>query len=96
VEAVSKKAKKEPVVPHNYFWCEQCGTHEMSVDEFKVHIKEKHGINDTQGTRRMLMHADGDTWFSYRYEWTIGGMKFTQSTLDRRCAEDQMYWDANE
>lgn len=42
----------------------------------------------------MLMHMDGDTWFSWQYEWEISGKKFIQNTIQPRSRKDQAYWDA--
>jgi hypothetical protein len=46
-------------------------------------LKEVHGIDPatTEGARKMLSHIDGDTWFSWNYEWEIAGKKFSQHTV---------------
>jgi len=58
------------------------------------HLADVHKIDakSTKGTRGMLMHTDGDTWFSWSYEWEIAGMKFLQNTCSKRSPEDMMYW----
>lgn len=86
------KKKKTEVVEKNDFFCDSCKSDAMSVDQLKTHLKEKHGITDTNGTRKMLMHTDGADWFGYQYEWTIGGLKFLQSLVQKRDEESRMYW----
>lgn len=40
----------------------------------------------------MVCHMDGDTWFSYVWEWEINGKKFTNSTRQNRSPEDAAMW----
>lgn len=62
--------------------------------EFMKRLKEVHGIDPktTKGTKKMLMHMDGDTWFAWDYEWEIGGKKFTQHTRTNRTGENLHIW----
>ena len=94
-----KKDKSGEVKPENNWWCQTCQqTEPMTVDEMKVHIKEKHGYDPTnfKGWRSMLMHTDGDTWFSYQWQWTLNHPEtkepivLTQYTLSPRAKDDMM------
>lgn len=60
------------------------------------HLKEKHGleIKGLKCSKKMLMHMDGDTWFSSQYEVTVqapdGEIKMTNSTVNLRAKDDMM------
>ncbi len=51
-----------------------------------AYLKDKYGIDGktTKGARSMVMHMDGADWFSWQYEWEIGGKKFAQFTCHKR------------
>jgi hypothetical protein len=78
------------------FWkCLSCKDEpEFEHDGMMKHLKETHGIDPktTKGTKKMLMHMDGDTWFSWDYEWEIGDVKAHQHTCQQRSAEAAFYW----
>jgi hypothetical protein len=78
------------------FWkCLSCnGEPEFEHGDMMKHLKEAHGIDPrtTKGSKKMLMHMDGDTWFSWDYEWGIGAVKAHQHTCQKRSAEDAAYW----
>ena len=97
--AKHKLDKDGEVIPENKWWCETCNSkEEMSLDQMKAHIKEKHGYDPTnfKGWRKMLMHTDGDTWFSWKYQWTLkhpttgADIVLTQYTLSPRAQDDMM------
>jgi hypothetical protein len=93
------KTKTKEKQKYESFWsCNEVGCEQaisMSIDEFKAHLKEKHGkevTKDTKCTKRMQMHMDGDTWYSSIYDVDILGLKATNSTCNKRTGEDAMYW----
>lgn len=83
--------KKKRIVPVNQFTC--CGQ-VMEFAEFKKHIADVHKLQPDQmkGKKSMLMHMDGDTWFSYQWQWELeGGLKFTQYTEQARSKDSMMF-----
>jgi hypothetical protein len=86
--------KKNDVTPYNIWTDPSAPDAEFSHADFLKRLKEVHGIDPatTKGTRRMVMHMDGDTWFSYVWEWEIGGKKFTQATRQLRRGLDRQIW----
>ena len=91
------KAKKPKQPPETYhFWIDETEPDkQLTFPEFKKHLKTKYGIGPkVGGTRRLNMHIDGDTWFSYVWNWEIDGHKFTQHTRDLRSKEDAAMWGA--
>lgn len=91
---MSKKSKE--VKPSNEWWCNTCKTPSMTQAEAVNHLQVVHGV-ETKGlkvSKRMLMHMDGDTWFSSQYEVTIpcevGEIKMTHSTMTPRAKDDMM------
>jgi hypothetical protein len=90
---MSKKTK-EKVEPYN-LWSDETAPGEVFEHAaFLKRLKEVHGIDPatTKGQRSTRMHMDGDTWFSYEWEWTIGGKKFHQSTRQLRRGMDREIW----
>ena len=89
---------KEPKTERKFgsFWtCLNCeGNPEFEHKAMMTHLSDVHGIDTkkSKGTRRMLMHMDGDTWFSWSYEWEIDGKKFVQNTCQKRTGEDAAFW----
>lgn len=84
---MSAKKKTPDTRRYGSFWtCPTCSNAEFEQSEMMAHLREVHDIDSktTKGTRAMLSHLDGDTWFSWNYEWTIGDMKFFQSTCTKR------------
>ena len=87
------KTKKEIQLrknPVNEFTC--CGK-TMPFKEFKDHLTTDHKLNADQlkGKKSMLMHIDGDYWFSYSWQWELEtGLKFTQYTIQARSHDDPM------
>lgn len=72
---------KVKVEEYNYFVCPDCdkdGANKLSPDEFQKHLIEVHGIKAKEGNRQMIMHVDGAGWFSWVWDWIIGGKHFTQ------------------
>lgn len=63
-------------------------------DDFMKRLKEVHGIDPktTSGTKRVLCHMDGDTWYAYEFEWEIAGKKFIQHTREERRGMDREIW----
>lgn len=78
------------------FWkCLSCGGNpEFEHDAMMSHLKDVHNIDPktSKGKKSMIMHMDGDTWFSWDYEWDINGVKAHQHTCQKRSAEDAAYW----
>lgn len=94
-----KTKEKKHNRQYGSFWacnekgCEQVTS--LSLDEYKTHVKEKHGKEITKSTkcsRRMQMHMDGDTWYSSIYEVDVLGLKAINSTCNKRSGEDAIYW----
>jgi hypothetical protein len=76
--------------PINEFTC--CNK-TMPFKEFKEHLTTEHKLNADQlkGKKSMLMHMDGDYWFSYNWQWELEtGLKFTQYTMQVRAKDDMM------
>lgn len=77
------------------FWvCPNCEGHpEFEHKKAMEHMQKVHDIGKGEkGTRSMLMHVDGDTWFSWKYEWEIKGLKFLQTTCTKRVGDDAEMW----
>jgi hypothetical protein len=78
------------------FWsCPNCkDTPEFDHAGMMAHMRDAHGIDtkNTKGTQRMLMHVDGSDFFASDYEWEINGLKFNQSTCNKRDPQSAMYW----
>lgn len=86
-----RKTKSREVKPSDVWWCETCKDNkEMSFDEMKAHMKDKHNITELKGKRETLMHMDGDTWFSWQFKVTIGNVVLTNSTCQPRARDDIM------
>jgi hypothetical protein len=85
------KQKRESVKPVNQFTC--CGA-SMEFADFKKHLAEVHKLDPKQmkGKKSMLMHMDGDNWFSYNWQWELeSGLKFTQYTMQARSKDSMMF-----
>lgn len=91
---MSKTTKSEERRFGSFWVCPNCeGNPEFEHDAVMQHFKEVHGIDSkAKGKKSMLCHMDGDTWFSWDYEWEINGLKFLQHTCNKRSAEDAAYW----
>jgi hypothetical protein len=85
---------KEKATAYNVWLDPSAPDQEFEHAAFMKHLKEVHGIDSktTKGTRRTLSHCDGDTWFSWSYEWEIGGKKFTQHTCYLRTGDNLAMW----
>lgn len=81
---------KEDIKPFHIWRCVEC-VEDMSYEEFKKHIVKKHQIKTTSGERQMLMHADGQKHYDYKFQWTIEGHVFTQHIRSLRDKSDMMY-----
>jgi hypothetical protein len=48
----------------------------MTIDEAKLHLSERHGVNasgsDFQGTKRAVAHGDGREYYVWIWLWQIG------------------------
>ena len=86
----TKKAKPE-VKPFNVWFDDGV---EYDHADFMKRLKDVHGMDPktTKVTKRMIMHVDGDTWFDWQYEWTIGDKKFQQHTRTMRTGMDREIW----
>lgn len=74
-----EELKKNPI---NQFKCKSCNIEGvMSQSDFKKHLLEVHNIDASikhEAKKRMILHLDGDYWFSSTYEWEMEGIKFYQ------------------
>ncbi len=76
--------------PVNEFTC--CDK-ARSLADHRTHLTEDHKLNADQlkGNKSMLMHMDGDYWFSYQWQWQLeSGLRFTQYTKQARSQDDPM------
>lgn len=65
----------------------------MVFQEFKHHLFEVHNLKSDQlkGKKQMMMHMDGQQWFSSQYEWALEtGLKFYEFTKMARAKDDMM------
>lgn len=87
---MSKKLR--PINDVNVFTC--CGK-EMSYKDFKEHLLTVHKLDikaNLKAKKSMLMHIDGDKWFSYYWQWELeNGLKFTQYTQQARSKDSMMF-----
>lgn len=85
-----KNKKQQEVKASNIFIC--CNK-EFELGAFKDHIANDHKLTKDQfkGTKWMMSHIDGDTWFSSSYAWELeSGLKFTQHIQVPRALDDMM------
>ena len=77
---------------HTEWVCKNCDDEpHLLTDEFKEHIRTVHKIKKgTEGTRKMLIHLDGQDYWRSTYEWTFEGLNFLQLILGRRAEDDMM------
>lgn len=85
---------KNKTKPYNVWFDETAPGEEFTHEQFLARLQSVHGIDPkaTKGKRSMVCHMDGDTWFSYVWEWEIAGKKFTNSTRQNRSPEDAAMW----
>lgn len=63
------RRKKEQPKPFSSWWCETCNSAEMNHDQIMEHVRIVHGATGKlSGTKKMIVHLDGDTWYSSAYE----------------------------
>ena len=78
------------------FWkCLSCeGSPDFEHSDMMKHLTDAHKIDvhNTKGTSMTIMHMDGDTWFSWDYEWQIEDVKAAQHTCYERSPEDAAMW----
>jgi len=82
-----RELKESPI---NVFSC--CGK-SFPAKDFKEHLINDHKLlpDQMKGTKKMIMHLDGDYWFSSTYEWEFeSGLKFTQYVEMARADDDMM------
>ena len=78
--------KEEQIEEYNIFKC-SCDnyTKEYESKEFIDHLKKSHNVEKMPGHRQMIIHMDGDTWFSSNYEWTLeNNLVFMQYIKSKR------------
>lgn len=90
------KSKSKEVIPSNTWYCDTCKTKEMTHQQMLEHLQTVHKLV-TRGlkcSKSMVMHMDGDTWFSSQYEIIPEGtdIHLTNSTVNKRSYEDAMLW----
>lgn len=67
-------------------------THAQAME----HLRDKHGLetNGLKCRKQMVMHMDGDTWFSWVYDVFIGEgeseIKMTNKTITPRAKDGMM------
>ncbi len=81
--------KKEKVQEFNIFNCLSCeGEPEFEKEALLEHLRTVHGIDTSvglMGTREMLMHADGQGFCKYLFQWKLDcGVIFTQAICRRK------------
>ena len=84
-------SKKPDDRRYGVWWiCPNCeGNPEFEQKAMMEHMREVHKVDTSgKGNRSMLMHMDGDKWFSWSYEWTLGDLKFIQHTCQKRGKSD--------
>lgn len=75
------------ITPSNIWECPNCEgnptfDHKAMMDHiFTVHFVDVKAFN---GTRELILHADGSKHFVNAYEWTIQGLKFKQTIVSLR------------
>lgn len=76
----------------NILQCLTCkDSPEMNHDDFMKHLKDAHGIEPGEkGTRQMVMHVDGRTFYKSSFKWTMKGVEFMQYTENSREKDDPM------
>lgn len=77
----------------NAWWCETCGDgKEYSQPEIVAHLKDAHGVDaaTTKGTKQMVMHLDGRSWFQTNYAVTIAGVRLSNVVRCKRAKDDPM------
>lgn len=92
-KAKVKKAQAEEELRNNPINQFTCCEKTMIFKDFKEHLSEVHKLKEDQlkGKKSMLMHMDGDYWFSYNWQWELeSGLKFTQYTEQVRADDDMM------
>lgn len=93
----SSRKPKEPIKPVNAWWCETCGSKEMTHSEMMEHLRSAHHL-ETKGLkckRTMTLHLDCADCYSSQYEVTIPvepdqEIKLTNSTTNPREKNDPM------
>lgn len=89
----------EKVTPHNHWFCLDCKTKEMTFAEVKDHLTSVHKIDlkTTEGTKNLLMHADGTDFYTYHWAVTINDpdskpVNLENHILQERDEESKKYW----
>lgn len=85
--AAEEELRKNPI--NNFNCCDKV----FAFADFNKHLIDDHKLNPDQlkGKKSMLMHMDGDYWFSYKWQWELEtGLKFTQYTEQVRAKDDMM------
>lgn len=95
-EAEEDELRKNPI---NLFACghKDCEKLEpMGFEEFKHHLFNAHKLKHDQlkGKKQMMMHMDGNQWYSFNYKWTLeAGLEFSQFTKYARDKDDPMRYE---
>lgn len=77
--------KREPVKYSNVWSCPNCpGNPDFQHAEFLTHLTDVHKITDRKGSKQMMLHLDASDHHTSAYEWTIGGLKFSQCVIRPR------------
>lgn len=91
---MKKKKPDGKAEPYNFWMDDTAPEKQFDHADFMKRLQDVHGIDPaaTKGTRRMSMHMDAADWFSYVWDWEIGGKKFTQHTRQMRTGMNKQIW----
>lgn len=92
------KPKKDQVAPYNVWTDATASGREFTHEKFMKHLQEVHGIDPKtiKGQKSLVMHVDGDTWFSYQWKWVIAGKEFHNHSRSNRSGMNRMIWSGEE
>jgi hypothetical protein len=96
---MSNKPNKEDRRFGSFWTCPNCeGTPEFDHAGMMQHMRSVHSIDtkNTKGKRSMVMQMDGSDFYSSVYEWEVGGLKFNQSTCNKRTGMNAAMWGGDE
>lgn len=86
------KKNLRPINDINEFTC--CDK-AMGYKDFREHLLAVHKLDikaELKAKKSLLMHMDGDNWFSYNWQWELeNGLKFTQYTKQARSKDSMMF-----
>ncbi len=90
---LEKSKSKLPGDSFDIWKCMSCPDQpELSQGGMREHLQSVHSIDasTTKGTRQMLMHLDGRTWYQTNYQFDIEGVTLINFCRQRRSRRDPM------